>query len=92
MHPFWQSMKIRQEKINAEEDRIMKNNDERARHSSPPKNFGQIQDIKNSDFFKTTQQHLNNIRKREVIQQRLNTTVTKLDGNQLDNFIKQTKD
>ena len=90
MHPFWQSMKIRQEKINAEEDRIMKNDDNRRTSTSTPKNFGQIQDIKSSDFYKTTTQHLKDIRKRELMQKRLHNTVNHMNSNQLDDFVKKT--
>ena len=90
MHPFWQSMKIRQEKINAEEDRIMKNDDERQRQSQAAKNFGQIQDIKRSDLYKTTTQHLKDIRKRELMQKRLHSTVNNMNSAQLDNFVKKT--
>ena len=90
MHPFWQSMKIRQEKINAEEDRIMKNDNERQRQSLAAKNFGQIQDIKRSDLYKTTTQHLKDIRKRELMQKRLHNTVNHMNSNQLDDFVKKT--
>ncbi len=89
MHPFWQSMKIRQEKINAEEDRIMKN-DDLVRQRTSTKNFGQIQDITSSDFFRDTQQHLRDMRKRELMQKRLHDTVNHMNSNQLDDFVKKT--
>ena len=89
-HPFRLAMRIRQEKINQEEDRIMKNDDERVRQSQAAKNFGQIQDIKRSDLYKTTTQHLQDIRKRELMQKRLHNTVNNMNSNQLDDFVKKT--
>ena len=89
-HPFRLAMRIRQEKINQEEDRIMKNDDERVRQSPAAKNFGPIQDIKRSDLYKTTTQHLKDIRKRELMQKRLHSTVNNMNSNQLDDFVKKT--
>ena len=54
------------------------------------KNFGQIQDIKRSGLYKTTTQHLKDIRKRELMQKRLHNTVNHMNSNQLDDFVKKT--
>ena len=88
-HPFRLAMRIRQEKLNQEEDRIMKN-DDLVRQRPPTKNFSQIQDITKSDFFKDTQQHLRDMRKRELMQKRLHNTVNHMNSNQLDDFVKKT--
>ena len=89
-HPFRLAMRIRQEKINQEEDRIMKNEDKRIAQEQAAKNFGQIQDIKRSGLYKTTTQHLKDIRKRELMQKRLHNTVNHMNSNQLDDFVKKT--
>ena len=88
MHPFHQAMRIRQEKINKEKKEAMTNRYQA--YQTTPKNFGQIQDITSSDFFRDTQQHLRDMRKRELIQKRIHDTANKLNSHQLDNFIKAT--
>jgi uncharacterized membrane protein len=87
-HPFHLAMKIRQEKINKDSARYVADNEQSKRMSvySGTNNFGQIQDLKKSDFFKRTKEVLDNNLKKQTIQRKLNSKIDNMSKDELTNF------